>query len=831
MREKLSQIKSLIDSFLNIRSFVIIFALFALIFPTKIPFTKTLNSLIFKTGSHLVSTSEVDDEVVIVHLPPNLITSLTFKPTTVPYFNKFLYRLNLYKPSSMAIILEDFSGSLIKDLYVKVAAQFLRGRSRTIRTMRKNLYNDYMGYDGNLADTIRKNNILIGNIPTELFQRNGAHYSSFDINIPGIKVSYDDMIKWESVRSAVDILAGYEMPVKTPVLQSPKIPFSPYIKSYEILPVFKKESISISHPLIWENQGRIIPDLTTLLYSKLSGSRAPTWNQGNGLKFQYRNIRTDHGGNIQPLLLSSSKEIPQYSLSEILSSKRLNFLRKKTILIGKDNDPILKNIAYTLLSIRSGNFSYTPNWAIFFQKFVIISLLLFLIFVFPKFQSPLDSLLSVGIIFGIATIQTVFLILFKLWIPLTVCISFFISGSFLYILKNSYKNRFEIIDKEKNEALVTLGRIQFENRKFDQAFSSLRQCEKTDEVMDIIYNIGVEYQRRNQFNKAISAFSYIKDIHADYKDAAERMKHLSDFMRGKIKKKPKDGTEDTLDIPHIEINRLVLGRYEIERELGRGAMGIVYLCKDPKIGRSLAVKTLDFSRLIEGDIERAKTRFFQEAKTIGKLNHPNLVMVYDVGEEDQIAFIAMDFVPGKNLNEYTKKKSLLPVHDVFDITARVSEALDYAHGQHVIHRDIKPGNILYSKKLNIVKVTDFGIARMMDSQQTRSDIILGSPSYMSPEQLRSSKIDGRSDIFSLGVTFYQLLTGRYPFEGADLAKITYKITKSKPIDVRELRKDLPEIASKIIDKALQKSPDKRFQTAKEMSKALRKGLEIINKKK
>jgi len=198
-----------------------------------------------------------------------------------------------------------------------------------------------------------------------------------------------------------------------------------------------------------------------------------------------------------------------------------------------------------------------------------------------------------------------------------------------------------------------------------------------------------------------------------------------------------------------------------------------------------------------------------------------------VGEEDQIAFIAMDYVPGKNLNNFTKKSKLLSIPEVFQITAQVADALDYAHAQNVIHRDIKPGNILYSKKLNIIKVTDFGIARMMDSQQTRSDIILGSPSYMSPEQLRSSKIDGRSDIFSLGVTFYQLLTGRYPFEGEDLAKITYKITKSKPPDVRELRPELPEIASKILETALQKSTDKRFQTAQEMAKELRKGLEAV----
>jgi serine/threonine-protein kinase len=635
-----------------------------------------------------------------------------------------------------------------------------------------------------------------------------------------------------NLAKAIDILTGYDMPPKTPVLSSSLIPFSAYMKRYEILPVFNRESWDISYPLIWLNKNKTIPDLITMLYSRLSGSHLPKWNMGKDLQFEFGKIQTDNGGSVLPLFTRTHIKIQTFSLSEILSSKSLDFLKNKIILIGKDNDNILENTASTLLSLRSGFYAFTPNWAIFIDKLMVIAVFFSLVFIIPKLKSPSDILISTGGVIIIIFIQLSLLLTIKIWAPLAVPIVFLIICSILFISKNIYQKQIKHLNNEKDHALMKLGAIQFENRQFDQSFLTLRQCETSDDALDIIYNIGIEFQRRNKFNKAISVFSYIVDTRDGHKDAANRLKNLSDFMRGKIKKKSsKDNTHETIEIPHIEINRLVLGRYEIEKELGRGAMGIVYLGRDPKIGRSLAIKTLDFSRLIEGDLEKAKTRFFQEAKTIGRLSHPNLVTVYDVGEEDEIAFIAMDFIPGRNLNDFVKKTHLLPISVVFHIAAQVADALDYAHGQNVIHRDIKPGNIIYDENLNVIKVTDFGIARMMDSSQTRSDIILGSPSYMSPEQLRSTKVDGRSDLFSLGVTFYQLLTGHYPFEGKDLATITYKITKSKPSDVRSLRPEIPEIASKIIDKSLQKSPEKRFQTAKEMASAIQKGLESIKKRK
>ncbi|MCK4704042.1 MAG: serine/threonine protein kinase, partial [Gammaproteobacteria bacterium] len=262
--------------------------------------------------------------------------------------------------------------------------------------------------------------------------------------------------------------------------------------------------------------------------------------------------------------------------------------------------------------------------------------------------------------------------------------------------------------------------------------------------------------------------------------------------------------------------------YKIEKELGRGAMGVVYLGKDPKINRKVAIKTLDYSQLSKQDINTFKNRFFREAEAAGRLSHSNIVTVFDMGEEEGFAFIAMDYVSGLPLSEYTMKKALLPVKEVYRIVQIVAEALDYAHNQKIVHRDIKPGNIMYNKKNKQIKITDFGIARITDSVKTKTGSFMGSPSYMAPEQMTGSRVDGRADIYSLGVSFYQLLTGKLPFDADSLANLAYKITNEKFRPVREVRADLPSSATRIINKALQKNPEKRFATGADMVAALKR---------
>lgn len=270
--------------------------------------------------------------------------------------------------------------------------------------------------------------------------------------------------------------------------------------------------------------------------------------------------------------------------------------------------------------------------------------------------------------------------------------------------------------------------------------------------------------------------------------------------------------------------RQFLGRYRIERELGRGAMGVVYLGFDPKISRKVAIKTLHYNQFETDSLPAVKERFFREAAAAGKLRHPNIVTIYDAGEESDLAYIAMDYVEGDSLSAHIRKDQLLEVELVYYIMALVSDAVNDANSQGIIHRDIKPSNILYDSKTNEVKVADFGIARIMDGSATRTKTgeLVGSPLYMSPEQIKGETVGKQSDIFSLGVTFYQLLTGELPFKGDSLANLSYQIVQCKFKPVDEVRPGLPDSARRIIAKALQKNPDNRFETAAEMHDALQR---------
>ena len=270
---------------------------------------------------------------------------------------------------------------------------------------------------------------------------------------------------------------------------------------------------------------------------------------------------------------------------------------------------------------------------------------------------------------------------------------------------------------------------------------------------------------------------------------------------------------------HITVESF--GRYQVEGILGKGAMGIVYQGVDPKINRHVAIKTLQLSNDVNSEeTTEAKERFFREAQTAGGLSHANIVTIYDVGEENNLGYIAMDLLTGAPLSLFTQPGQTLPTPLVYQLLIQITDALEYAHKQKVVHRDIKPANIIFDDDLMKVTVTDFGIAYVSDHSKTRTGVIMGSPYYMSPEQILGLKVDGRSDIFSLGVTFYQLLSGHLPFEGESIATVAYQITKAKPIAVNTHDTKLPASALRITNKAMHKDIDKRYQSMAEFKLAL-----------
>jgi tRNA A-37 threonylcarbamoyl transferase component Bud32 len=283
---------------------------------------------------------------------------------------------------------------------------------------------------------------------------------------------------------------------------------------------------------------------------------------------------------------------------------------------------------------------------------------------------------------------------------------------------------------------------------------------------------------------------------------------------------------------HLEAGGPVqkIGRYEILSELGHGAMGVVFKGRDPIIDRLVAIKTIRFDRLYESrEIESLKERFYKEAQAAGKFAHPHIVTIFDVGEEEGLSYMAMEYVEGESLSKYTSKDHLLPVEEALAIITEVAEALDFAHQRDIVHRDIKPANIMRTAEAQ-VKVMDFGIAKLPSSTLTQSGSILGTPSYMSPEQIDGrQRVDGRSDLFSLGCVLYELLTGVKPFRGETLPALIHQITQVVPPPVSTQNPLVPPACDEIIRKALAKNPEERYQSGKEMASALRKVLQEIGK--
>ena len=251
-------------------------------------------------------------------------------------------------------------------------------------------------------------------------------------------------------------------------------------------------------------------------------------------------------------------------------------------------------------------------------------------------------------------------------------------------------------------------------------------------------------------------------------------------------------------------------------------MGRVYLGRDPSLNRIVAIKAIDLAKEFEaGYVEEARERFELEAEIAARLSHPGIVTIFDVGEEHGIAFIAMEYVRGIHLSDHTTPDALLPYCDVMDLIARAADALDYAHHQNVVHRDIKPANIMYDSATNSLKITDFGVARLMDVSRTRTGVILGTPSYMSPEQLEGENVNGHTDLFALGVSLYQLLTGYLPFRGTSMTELMFVISNEPHIPVTGLRAELPTALDAVLAQALAKEPAARFDDGAEMARSLR----------
>lgn len=373
--------------------------------------------------------------------------------------------------------------------------------------------------------------------------------------------------------------------------------------------------------------------------------------------------------------------------------------------------------------------------------------------------------------------------------------------------------------KESPEENHMLGLSYQSQGLLDKAFEKFQMLPIDDESKELIYVVGNEYENKNQLDDALKVYLYLARK-GGYKDAKERIRKLKDSVKASSAPSLIESNEETMLPSSGEKVRSRIGRYEILGVLGKGSMGLVYKAQDPKINRLVAIKTIRFSDEFEEDvIQEIKERFFREAEIAGQLSHPAIVTIHDVGDDDDLTYMAMEFLEGEDLDNFITKGKLLSFRRVIDVVVKIAEALDYAHKANVIHRDIKPANVMLLKNGN-VKVTDFGIAKAISSSRTKTGVILGTPNYMSPEQIMGQKIDARSDIFSLGVLYYQLITGELPFHGDNLSGLLYQITQIKHPSPRSYNPKIPNICEQILDKALAKDPSKRFKSAAEMAKVI-----------
>jgi len=583
-----------------------------------------------------------------------------------------------------------------------------------------------------------------------------------------------------------------------------------------------------SESLFINYEEKLFPSFALQLTLKYLNLDLKNLQLGNEIKIGRKKIPVYENNR---MLISFVSGIPYYSFFDVFHKKISPAVFKdKIVIIAQSaaglgamqvtstaiNVPPGTIIANVIENIINNDYVVRPDWAATLELIMIIVFGLYIALVIPQIKAGISAIVSV-LLLVVWMFTTIYIFAaYGYWVKslypaLLLIIGYIVMVSKRFLLTEKTKDRMEADSVETNKMLG----LSFQGQGLlDMAFDKYRKCPVEDEsVKELLYNLGLDFERKRMFNKAAAAYEHIaqagsfKDIH----DRIKKLKAAGDTMIFGLGGAKKDAT---VIMENTEI-KPTLGRYEVIKELGRGAMGTVFLGKDPRINREVAIKTLRYEEIDSEQLAEVKKRFFREAEAAGKLSHPNIVTIYDVGEDYEIAYMAMELLDGSDLSLYCKKENLLPMKEIVRVISCVASALDYAHTNGIVHRDIKPANIMILNNKE-VKVADFGIARVMASSKTQTGVVLGTPSYMSPEQIAGKKVDGRSDLFSLGVVLYELLTGVKPFTGDSIATLMYNITSSPPPSLKETAPHIPDTLMPIVEKLLAKDAQERYQSGKEL---------------
>lgn len=597
-------------------------------------------------------------------------------------------------------------------------------------------------------------------------------------------------------------------------------------------------------PLLVNYFGKAVPSMSLLAaaHSLNLGSADIKLHLGESVQIGKLRVRTDEAAQMLPQFYPTKAGKPAFAVDsfyDVLNGKiPATKYAGKIVLVGATAAGVgtqfpvpgyaglspVETIAHITSSILGEHFIVQPAWGLAVALGAFLLVAAYLVAALPRLSAGGAAIVTALLLVVLLGTEMALLATAAVWVQLVLPATLLVVGHLALTTKRFLVTEAGKLksDEESAETNRMMGLALQGQGQLDMAFDRFRRVPLGEAVMDNLYNLALDFERKRQFNKAQAVYEHMAAYDRGFKDVQAKLtraKNLSEtVMLGGGSTHP----SGTLLLDGGAVEKPMLGRYQVDKELGKGAMGVVYLGKDPKIGRVVAIKTMALSQEFEGEeLEDARERFFREAETAGRLQHQNIVTIFDAGEDHDLAYIAMEFLKGRDLVEFCRGGGLLPVPTVVSIVARVAEALDYAHRQSVVHRDIKPANIMYDVDTDTVKVTDFGIARITDSSKTKTGLVLGTPSFMSPEQLAGKKVDGRSDLYSLGVMLFQMLAGVLPFRGDSMAELMYKIANDAAPDIRIIRKELPASLAAVTARAMQKLPESRYQEGGQMAADLR----------
>jgi CHASE2 domain-containing sensor protein len=592
----------------------------------------------------------------------------------------------------------------------------------------------------------------------------------------------------------------------------------------------RKDAIGVDHQSILSYKGCLLPSLPLRAAIAYMQPRQVVVEEQQ-IKLKARSIPAAYG-KIRIRFQKDMLSYPRYSFADLLHAPKLpSLLAGSAALIGFDfkegekyRIPLSQDIsdlqmtACVLDSILNGGAVKRPSYLFYVEILAILIMGAFASLFFPR----MGQLGRLGVTLTLAALAfgTAFALMamMNIWVKTVYFVGCLVTLYLIASLSRAVTS--EWARRKSAEVNRAVGLAFQKEGLLDLAFEKFRNIPLTDDTKHLLYNLGLGYEEKRMTRRALSVYKYVR-VCGSFKDIdtrIQKLKNAEDSLFAPIDPETKGSAPPEENA--IE-KRTRVGRFDILDVIGRGSMGVVLKALDPKLNRVLAIKTLRFSDEFDEDvIEEIKTRFFREAEIAGQLSHPSIVTIHELGEDGDLTYLAMEFLEGIDLENFVTKDHLLPFFKVLRVVVNVAEALEYAHGANVIHRDIKPANIMLLKSGG-VKVTDFGIAKAISSSRTKTGVILGTPNYMSPEQIMGQKIDYRSDIFSLGVLFFQLLTGELPFQGDNLSSLLYQITQTRHPSLRDFNPNLPGTCDQIIDKALAKNPDERFKSAGEISRIVR----------